>query len=45
MYIYIKEKNFLSFYARMKKKIVLKSLKDFLENVQSIFSIFFFVFY
>ena len=41
-YIYIKEWNFLSFYARMKKKTVLESLKDFLQNI---FSIFFFVFY
>ena len=29
----------------MKKKTVLESLKDFLQNVQNIFSIFFFVFY
>ena len=28
-----------------KKKTVLESLKDFLQNVQNIFSIFFFVFY
>ena len=29
----------------MEKKTVLESLKDFLQNVQNIFSIFFFVFY
>ena len=28
-----------------RKKKVLESLKDFLQNVQNIFSIFFFVFY
>ena len=30
---------------KKKKKTVLESLKDFLKNVQNIFSIFFFVFY
>ena len=42
IYIYIKEYNFLSFNARMKKKTILESLKNFLQNVHYIFSIFFF---
>ena len=32
-------------FVQKKKKTVLESLKDFLQNVQHIFSIFFFVFY
>ena len=41
-YVKSKKKHFL---FMMKKKTVLESLKDFLQNVQNIFSIFFFVFY
>ena len=44
IYIYIKELNFLIFYASMKKKSVLESLKDFLQNVQYIFFHFLFRF-
>ena len=43
--MYKKEYNCLSFYARMKTKIVLESLKDFLQILRFAFSIFFFVFY
>ena len=32
-----KKKNFLSFYARIKTKTVLESLKDFLQNVRNFF--------
>ena len=47
-YIVLLKKNrtsYLSFYARMKTKTVLESLKDFLQNVRNFFSIFFFRFY
>ena len=43
--MYKKEKNCLSFYARIKTKTVLESLKDFLQILHCTFSIFFFVFY
>ena len=45
--MYKKEYNYnsLSFYARIKTKTVLESLKDFLQKLHFIFSIFFFVFY
>ena len=45
IYIYIYKLNSLTFYARMNPWILLGSLKDFLQNVQNIVSIFFFVFY
>ena len=37
MYIYKKEYNSLSFYARIKTKTVLESMKGFLQNVRNFF--------
>ena len=39
------EKNYLSFYARIKTKTVLDSFKDSLQTYGSFFSIFFLIFY